>query len=88
MPGTTAEATLSLLAPLAARDDTSWIGTVGIPQPRYIVYDAGDSGWNPPPAHTLRFLEQRHPGTAYRQVFRSSNVYVFRLTRAAPPAGG
>lgn len=86
-PGTTVEATLSLLAPLAARDDTSWIGTTGIPRPRYIVYDADDSGWNPPPPHTLRFLEQRHPGTAYQQVFRSSNVYVFRLTRAAPPAG-
>lgn len=83
--GTTVETTLPLLAPLAARDDTSWIGTTGIPRPRYIVYDAGDSGWNPPPAHPLRFLEQRHPGTTYRQVFRSSNVYVFRLT---PSTGG
>ena len=38
-PGTTVEATLTMVAPLAARDDTYWIGTAGNPAPRYIVFD-------------------------------------------------
>ncbi len=79
--GATVEATLTMLAPLAARDDTSWVGTVGIPDPRYLVFDATDSGWNPLPASPpLRFLEERHPGTVYQQVFEASGVYVFRRT--------
>ena len=79
--GTTVEATLTMLAPLAARDDTSWVGTVGIPDPLYLVFDATNSGWTPLPAATpLRFLEERHPGTVYQQVFRADGVYVFRRT--------
>ena len=83
----TVEATLTMLAPLAARDDTSWVGTAGISDPRYLVFDATDSGWNPlPAASPLRFLEERHPGTTYRQIFRSDRVYVFR--RTWPPGQG
>jgi uncharacterized membrane protein len=79
-PGTTVEATLSMLAPLAARDDTSWVGTVGLHDPRYLVFDATDSGWNPlPVSPPIRFLEERHPGAVYRQIFEASGVYVFRL---------
>ena len=83
--GTTVEATLTLLAPLAARDDTYWIGNAGNPAPRYVVFDELDSGWNPPPSDPLTFVEQRHPGTAYRQVYESNFVYVFR--RAGGPGG-
>ena len=61
-PGTTVEATLTMLAPLAARDDTYWIGNAGNPAPRYIVFDDLDSGWSPPPSNPLTFVEQRHPG--------------------------
>ncbi|MGE5134627.1 MAG: DUF2079 domain-containing protein [Gemmatimonadota bacterium] len=79
-PGTTVEATLSMLAPLAARDDTSWVGTVGLHDPRYLVFDATNSGWSPlPVSPPLRFLEQRHPGAVYQQIFEASGVYVFRL---------
>jgi uncharacterized membrane protein len=79
--GTTVEATLSMVAPLAARDDTSWIGTVGIREPQYLVFDSTSSGWSPLPASPpLRFEEERHPGTVYRQIFEVSGVYVFRRT--------
>ena len=76
--GTTVEATLTMLAPLAARDDTYWIGTTGNPAPRYIVFDELDSGWNPPPSNPLRFVDQRHPGATYRQIYENDFVYVFR----------
>ncbi len=76
--GTTVEATLTMVAPLAARDDTYWIGTAGNPAPRYIVFDSTNSGWSPAPADPLRFAEQRHPGTRYQQIFLDNGVYVFR----------
>ncbi|MBO0775039.1 MAG: DUF2079 domain-containing protein [Actinobacteria bacterium] len=80
-PATTVEATLSMLAPLAARDSTSWVGTVGLRDPRYLVFDATNSGWSPLPAWPpLRFEDERHPGAAYRQIFEASGVYVFRRT--------
>ena len=82
--GTTVETTLGMLAPLAARDDTFWIGNAGNPTPRYIVSDESDSGWSPAPANPLSFVEQRHPGVTYRQVFLDDDVYVFRVFRAAP----
>ncbi len=83
--GTTVEATLSMLAPLAARDDTYWIGNAGNPAPRYVVFDDLDSGWNPPPSDPLTFVEQRHPGATYQQVYESNFVYVFR--RVGGPGG-
>jgi len=76
--GVTVEATLSMLAPLAARDDTYWVGTSPNPAPQYIVFDNDDSGWSPPPANVLQFVEQRHPGYEYQRIFLDNNVYVFR----------
>ncbi len=76
--GTTVEATLTMVAPLAARDETYWIGTAGNPAPRYIVFDSTNSGWSPEPADPLAFVEQRHPGTRYQQIFLDNGVYVFR----------
>jgi uncharacterized membrane protein len=76
--GTTVEATLTLLAPLGARDDTYWIGNAGNPAPHYIVFDELDSGWNPSPSNPLTFVGQRHPGTTYRQIYVNNFVYVFR----------
>jgi uncharacterized membrane protein len=83
--GTTVEATLSLLAPLAARDDTYWIGNAGNPAPRYVVFDELDSGWTPPPGDPLTFVEQRHPGASYRQIYLDNFVYVFQ--RVSGPGG-
>jgi uncharacterized membrane protein len=76
--GTTVEGTLTVLAPLAARDDTYWIGNPGNPAPRYIVFDELDSGWNPSPSNPLTFVDQRHPGATYRQIYVNNFVYVFR----------
>jgi uncharacterized membrane protein len=76
--GVTVEATLTMIAPLAARDDTFWIGTSGNPPPEYIVFDESSSGWNPAPPDPLTFVEQRHPGVAYQQIFLAGQVYVFR----------
>jgi hypothetical protein len=76
--GVTVEATLTMLAPLAARDDTYWIGTYPNPAPDYVVFDDTNSGWNPPPANVATFIEQRHPGWAYLRVFSDNGVYVYR----------
>ena len=76
--GTTVEGTLTVLAPLAARDATYWIGNPGNPAPRYIVFDELDSGWNPSPSNPLTFVDQRHPGATYRQIYVNNFVYVFR----------
>ena len=83
--GVTVEATLTLLAPLAARDDTYWIGNPSNPAPAYVVYDADNTFSAQPPANVLAFVEQRHRGYAYRQIFVDDNVYVFR--RAGPTGG-
>jgi hypothetical protein len=79
--GTTVEATLTMVAPLAARDDTYWIGTAGNPAPQYIVFDDTDSGWSPPPSNPLAFVDARHPGHRYRVIFGDNGVYVFRQIR-------
>jgi uncharacterized membrane protein len=76
--GVTVEATLTMLAPLAARDDTYWIGTYPNPAPAYVVFDEDNSGWSPPPANALTFVEQRHPGWSYLRIFADDGVYVFR----------
>jgi uncharacterized membrane protein len=76
--GVTVEATLTMLAPLAARDDTYWIGTYPNPAPAYVVFDEDNSGWSPPPANVLTFVEQRHPGWSYLRIFADDGVYVFR----------
>lgn len=76
--GVTVEATLSMLAPLAARDTTYWIGTSPNPAPQYIVFDNDNSGWSPPPGNVLTFVDQRHPGYQYLRIFLDNNVYVFR----------
>jgi len=76
--GVTVEATLTMLAPLSARDDTYWIGISPNPAPEYVVFDEDNSGWSPPPANVLTFLEQRHPGWAYLRIFSGDGVFVFR----------
>jgi len=76
--GVTVEATLTMLAPLAARDDTYWIGIYPNPAPDYVVFDDTNSGWNPPPANVATFIEQRHPGWSYLRVFSDNGVQVYR----------
>jgi hypothetical protein len=87
-PGSTVEATLSMLAPLAVRDDTFWVGSTGGTAPRWIVFDQSDSGYSPPPSNVLGFVDAQHPGHAYRQVFADDAVYVFRLMTSRSLATG
>ena len=81
--GATVESTLTMLAPLATRHTTFWIGTSGNPVPRYIVYDADNSGYAHPPADILGFLGQRYRGVMYQTIFEADGVYVFRRTAYA-----
>jgi uncharacterized membrane protein len=78
--GTTVESTLTMLAPLAARDSAYWIGTAGNPAPRYIVFDAKNSGYAQPPANVPAFINGRYPGVTYQMTYKSDGVYVFLRT--------
>jgi uncharacterized membrane protein len=76
--GTTVLTTLNMLAPLAARTDTYWIGNHGNPEADYIVFDGPDSGYSPAIANVPQFIAGLYPGHAYTQIFSDDNVYVFR----------
>jgi uncharacterized membrane protein len=75
--GATVATDLDLLAPLAARTDTCWLGNRG-PAPQYVVFDAQSTDWQPPPPDVLAFVEHRYPGAAYRQFFSADGVAVMR----------
>jgi uncharacterized membrane protein len=77
---TTVESTLTMLAPLAARDSATWIGTAGNPVPRYVAYDADNSGYAHPPADVPGFINSRYPGVTYQTIFKADGVYLFRRT--------
>jgi uncharacterized membrane protein len=77
-PGTTVESTLTMLAPLATRDTTFWIGTAGNPVPRYLAFDADNSGYEHPPADVPGFVNQIYPGVTYLTIFKADGVYLFR----------
>jgi hypothetical protein len=79
--GATVQTTLDLLAPLAARTDTFWIGNAGNPRTQYIVFDGQDSDYTPAITNVPAFIAQLYPDHAYTQIFDSGDVYVFRLHR-------
>jgi uncharacterized membrane protein len=79
--GATVQTTLDLLAPLAARTDTFWIGNPGNPRTQYIVFDGLDSDYSPAITNVPAFIAGLYPPHTYTQVFESGDVYVFRLTR-------
>jgi uncharacterized membrane protein len=76
--GATVQATLDLLAPLAARTDTFWIGNRGNPRTRYIVFDGQNSGYVPAITNVPAFIAELYPGHVYTEIFASGGVYVFR----------
>ena len=79
--GATVLTTLDLLAPLAARTDTFWIGNSGNPQAQYIVFDGVDSDYSPAIKDVPAFIASLYPPRTYTEIFSSGDVYVFRLTR-------
>jgi uncharacterized membrane protein len=76
--GATVQATLDLLAPLAARTDTFWIGNSGNPETQYIVFDGQNSDYTPAISNVPAFIAQLYPGHVYTRIFQSGDVYVFR----------
>ena len=86
-PGTTVVATLSLLAPLATRDTTYWIGTSGRLIPPYLVFDGLDSGYSPSPRNVLAFITRIYPQARFQAIFRADDVYVFRLVSQTAQGG-
>jgi len=80
--GATVLTTLDLLAPLAARTDTFWIGNAGNPRTQYIVFDGLNSDYSPPIKNVPAFIASLYPPHTYTEIFESGDVYVFRLTRS------
>jgi uncharacterized membrane protein len=79
--GATVLTTLDLLAPLAARTDTFWIGNSGNPQTQYIVFDGLNSDYSPAIKNVPAFIASLYPPHTYTEIFASGDVYVFRRTR-------
>jgi len=78
---------LDLLAPLAARTDTYWLGNSGTnPATKYVVFDTASTDWQPPPTNVLAFVESLNHGVRYRQIYVNDGVYVF--IRASVPGPG
>jgi uncharacterized membrane protein len=76
--GATVATDLDLLAPLAARTDTYWLGNFGTnPATKYIVFDTASTDWQPPPSNVLSFVEGLNHGVRYRQIYVNNGVYVF-----------
>jgi len=72
--------TLGLLAPLAARTDTYWIGNTGNPQTSYIVFDGPNSGYSPAIKDVPAFIAGLYPPHTYTEIFADGGVFVFRHT--------
>ncbi len=72
--------TLDLLAPLAARTDTYWIGNSGNPRTQYIVFDGLDSDYSPAIKNVPAFIAGLYPPGTYTEIYSTGDVYVFRLT--------
>jgi hypothetical protein len=76
--GVTVQTNLDLLAPLAARTDTFWIGNPGNPLTQYVVFDNDDTGYSTPIANVPAFIAMLYPNDGYRLIFQRDGVYVFR----------
>jgi uncharacterized membrane protein len=76
--GATVVTNLDLLAPLAARTDTFWLGNAGNPLTQYIVFDGVDSGYVPNVSDVPRFIASYYPDDGYVQVFERDDVYVYQ----------
>jgi uncharacterized membrane protein len=83
--GATVATDLDLLAPLAVRTDTFWLGNFATnPATKYIVFDTQSTDWQPPPSNVLAFVESLNHGVRYRQIYVNDGVYVF--IRSGAPA--
>jgi uncharacterized membrane protein len=78
--GASVEASLGVLAPLAAKADAYWIGNTAIdPAPAYMVFDAPASGVEETPGQMVALADAWHPLASYTVVSSDDGVYVLRL---------
>jgi uncharacterized membrane protein len=78
---------LDLLAPLATRTDTYWLGNSATnPATKYVVFDTASTDWQPPPANVLTFVESMNHGVRYREIYVNDGVHVF-IRAGLKPAG-
>ena len=76
---------LDLLAPLAVRTDTYWLGNYPTnPATTYVVFDTASTDWQPPPRNVLTFVEGLNHRMRYREVYVNDGVYVFIRADQAP----
>jgi uncharacterized membrane protein len=78
--GATVLTTLDLLASLAARTDTYWIGNAHNPDTEYIVFDGDDSDYSPPISNVPAFVGGMYPKGTYTVIFSDGPFYVFKRT--------
>ncbi len=87
--GASVSTDLDLLAPLASRTDTYWLGNASVnPATRYVVFDTQSTdctAWeaiclSPRPATVLTFVESLTHHAHYEQIYDSNGVFVFRRT--------
>jgi uncharacterized membrane protein len=78
--GATVLTTLDLLASLAARTDTYWIGNAHNPDTEYIVFDGQDSDYSPSISNVPSFVEDMYPKDMYTVIFSAGPFYVFKHT--------
>jgi uncharacterized membrane protein len=77
--GATVTTTLNLLAPLAARTDTFWVGNDHNPDTEFIVFDGPDSGYSPAVTNVPAFVQQQlYPKAGYQVIFQADGVFVFK----------
>jgi uncharacterized membrane protein len=80
--GATVATDLDLLAPLAARTDTFWLGNLSAnPVTQYVVFDTQSTDFQPPPANVLTFVEGLEHGAPFHQIYEQDGVYVFRRAK-------
>jgi uncharacterized membrane protein len=76
--GATVATDLDLLAPLAARTDTFWLGNFGTnPRTQYVVFDNRSTDW-PPQTDVPRFVKSVTHNARYELIYAKDNVFVFR----------
>jgi len=87
--GVSVSTDLDLLAPLAARTNTYWLGNAGTnPATAYVVFDTQSTdctAWqavclSARPGTVLAEVESLTHGAHYRQIYESNGVFVFRRT--------
>jgi len=88
--GATVSTDLDLLAPLAARTDTFWLGTAAAdPATQYVVFDTQSTdctAWEAvcagaAPGAVLGQVKSLEHGASYQQIFESDGVFVLRRLR-------